>query len=128
MDTHAQETYKSMHSISVEGMKALLLINGAAIVSLLTFLGNAKVGKELAKCADLPLTAFVSGVVFSVFAFVFSYATQFALFNETVRPNSYHGPKHMVFVVIALLFVVLGLVTFVVGCFTSISLISRYGA
>ena len=26
MDEHAQETYKSMLSISVEGMKALLLI------------------------------------------------------------------------------------------------------
>lgn len=117
-----------MHSISVEGMKTLLLINGAAIVSLLTFLGNAKFGKELARCAGLPLAAFVSGVVFSVFAFVFSYATQFALFNETVCPNEYHGPKHMMFVIIALLFVVLGLVAFIVGCSTSISLISRYGA
>jgi hypothetical protein len=94
MDAHAQETYKSMLSISVEGMKALLLINGAAIVSLLTFLGNAKVGKELAKCVGLPLAAFVSGVVFCVLTFVYSYATQFTLFNETVSPGSYHGPKH----------------------------------
>ena len=128
MNAHAQETYKSMLSISVESMKALLLINGGAVVALLTFLGNAKAGKELAQFSGVPLAAFVCGVVFSVLTFAFSYATQFALFNETVRPDSYRGPKHMAFLYISLLFVVLGLVAFVVGCFTSISALSRYAA
>lgn len=128
MEAHAQETYKSMLSISVEGMKALLLINGGAIVALLTFLGNAKAGKELAQCSGVPLAAFVFGVIFTVITFVFAYATQFALFNETVRPEKYRGPKHMAFVYLSLLFILLSLIAFIVGCFTSISALSRYGA
>ena len=128
MDAHAQETYKSMLSFSAEGLKALLLINGGAIVSLLTFLGNTKTGKELVQCSTVPLAAFVCGVVAAALAFVFSYATQFALFNETVRPGSYRGPRHMAFMRISLLFVTLGLVAFTVGCFTSIAVLGRYGA
>jgi len=38
---HALETYKSMLSISVEGLKALLLINGGAVVAMLAYLGQS---------------------------------------------------------------------------------------
>jgi hypothetical protein len=126
MDEHAQETYKSMLSISVEGMKALLLINGGAVVFLLTFSGNSKIGKDLAPHAGTSVGAFVFGVVFGILTFAFSYATQFALFNESIRPDSYSGPKHMVFVKISVLFVFLGLIAFIVGCCTSVSLLIHY--
>ena len=95
-------------------------------MSLLTFIGNSEIGKGVAHDAGTSIGAFVTGVVFSILAFVFSYATQFALFNESVRPSSYSGPNHMVFVIIAAFFTVLGLIGFIVGCWTSVSLLIHY--
>jgi len=117
---HSSETNKSMISISVEALKALLLINGGATIAMLSFLGASSRGATLVAHAWLPLSSFTLGIVFSVCAFVFSYATQFALFNETLRSSDYKGPRHMTFVVWGLAFVVLGLVAFVVGCASSI--------
>jgi len=38
---HAAETYKSLITISVEVFKALVLLNGGAVVALLAYLGQA---------------------------------------------------------------------------------------
>lgn len=122
---HASETYKSMVSISVEAMKALLLINGGAVIAVLSFLGNSDHGITFAAHASLPLSSFVAGVIFSICTFAFSYATQFALFNETVGNGNYHGPRHMTFVAVALVFVVLSLVSFALGCASSIWLLTH---
>jgi hypothetical protein len=42
-DEHALETFKSLITVSVEGLKTLLLINGGAIVALLAFIGQSAV-------------------------------------------------------------------------------------
>ena len=115
-----------MVNISVEAMKALLLINGGAVIAILTFLGTGN-GRSFAVHSGFPLGGFVAGVIFSVCTFVFSYATQFALFNESVDNTNYHGPHHMTFVAIAVVFVVLSLIAFAIGCASSILVLTHCG-
>jgi len=123
---HTSETYKSMISISVEAMKSLLLINGGAVIAVLTYLGATN-NPTLASNATLPLAFFVAGLIFSVFTFVSSYLTQYSLFNEEVRGEVYTGPKHQVFLGIGFVFLALCLASFVGGCIFSIALLSNCG-
>jgi hypothetical protein len=125
MNEHADETFKSMIEISVEGMKSLLLINGGAAITVLTFLGTNS-GKSFASHAGISLARFILGVTFSVCIFVFSYATQFALFNESINNKNYNGPRHMTFVLAALVFVFLSLIAFCIGCASSIFVLTHY--
>jgi hypothetical protein len=69
-EDHTLETYKSMISMSVEGLKTLLLINGGAVVAMLAYLGQASQGQAAAQHARLPLACFITGIIFCFFAFV----------------------------------------------------------
>src|SRR4051812_393584 len=93
---HALETYRSLISISLAGLKTLMLINGGAVVALLTYLEHSPQGATLASQAFWSLGAFVAGVVFCVAAFFGSYQTQFTLYNETVSPAEVAGLSHKV--------------------------------
>jgi len=124
MNEHAIETYRSLISISVECFKSLLLINGGAVVAILAFLGQAPNGQEIAKSAWLPLAAFIAGTGLSVLAFVGSYATQFALYNESVHLANYKYPTHMKLVWSTVFVVFLSFIAFTVGAFSSISVLS----
>ncbi len=128
MDTHAQETYKSMLTISAEGIKSLLLINGGAIVALLSFLGSSDVGRSVVQASTLPLASYALGMIFSVLTFISSYATQFFLFNETIHQVSGNVKRHMLFVYFSLFFVIASLGAFTVGCYTSIQMLRNYSA
>ena len=68
-EEHAIETYKSMISISVEGMKALQLINGGAVVALLAYLGQVSNRAQLAGQIGCPVFLFVLGLTAGTFAF-----------------------------------------------------------
>ncbi len=63
--THADETYRSMISISVEG-----------------FITNGTNGRIFASNAGGAVTAFGLGLFLSTLCFAGSYLTQFALFND----------------------------------------------
>lgn len=123
---HDSETYKSMISISVEAMKSLLLVNGGAVIAVLSYLGAIN-SPAIASQAGLPLGLFVAGVVFNIFTFVGSYLTQFALFNESMRRDTYTGPKHQTFLYLSFAFLALCLLSFVGGCVSSIVLLSKCG-
>ena len=123
---HDSETYKSMISISVEAMKSLLLVNGGAVIAVLSYLAAIN-NPAIASQAGVPLGFFVAGVVFNIFTFVGSYLTQFALFNESMRPNTYTGLKHQTFLYLSFTFLTLCLLSFVGGCISSILLLSKCG-
>jgi hypothetical protein len=120
-DDHKVETFKSLIVISVEGLKALLLINGGAVVAFLAFLGQSSLGQSLLPHAWVPISCFVAGTACATFAFLGSYATQFALYNEHVT-TGYRGPRHMMFLRITLAVVILSLSCFAGGSFTSLCL------
>jgi hypothetical protein len=122
-DDHKVETFKSLITISIEGHKALLLINGGAVVALLAFLGQSNLGQSLVPHAWVPISCFVAGTAFATFAFLGSYATQFALHNEHVSAD-YRGPRHMTLLYVTLAVVILSLSCFAVGSFASLRLFS----
>jgi len=48
-EEHALETYKSLIGFGTEGLKAMQLLNGGAIVALLAYLGQVKPEATVAK-------------------------------------------------------------------------------
>jgi len=125
---HAAETYKSLITISVEVFKALVLLNGGAVVALLAYLGQAANKSQVAAHARCPLALFVAGLVSAGVAFGTSYMTQFALYNESVLPERYKGPRHEVFLWITVTFGILSLALFSIGAFAGVAALSRYAA
>lgn len=123
-EEHATETYRSLITISVEGFKTLLLINGGAAIAILAYLGQSANGFEVATKMAWPLGAFVVGVVFAALAFVGSYATQFALYNETASASNYRGPRHMFFVWATFVLVTLSVTAFAGGSVLSLRVLS----
>ena len=123
---HTSETYRSLISISIEGLKTLLLINGGAVVALLAYLGQSPQGPRLAPHVWLPLGSFVVGVGFSTLAFAGSYATQFALYNESVFASIYKGPRHMTFLWVTAGLVAAGFLCFAIGAFSSVCVLASH--
>jgi 1,4-dihydroxy-2-naphthoate octaprenyltransferase len=121
-DDHTQETYKSMISISVEGIKTLVILNGGAIVALLGFLGQVANRGQQAPKAFCPLGIFVAGLIFGCTCFFTSYFTQFTLFNEA--PGNKKPRSHMSWFSATLIFAILSLASFAIGGFLSLRVFS----
>lgn len=124
-DDHKIETYKSMISISVEGLKTLLLINGGAVVVMLAYLGQSARGWEIAPHAMWPLAFFVIGIFAATFSFFGSYFTQFTLYNESLRGES-GNVRHMSIVKITAAVACLSVVMFIFGACSSIRVLSAH--
>lgn len=120
-EEHALETFKSLITVSMEGLKVLLLINGGAVVALLAFLGQSALGPKLAPQFWWPMGYFVAGVGFCTLAFVASYFTQFSLYNEHFPERNYRGPKHTSCLWVAALFVFASVGSFGFGAFASVN-------
>lgn len=123
---HALETYRSLISISIEFLRALLLLNGGAIVALLAYLGQVENGAEIAAHSSQPLAWFVAGLVLSTAALVGSYLTQLSLYQERVHSETYKG-SHVPWLRGTILIGILALGAFSVGAFSGIALLSKNG-
>jgi hypothetical protein len=80
---HTIETYKSLISISLEGMKVLLLLNGGALVALMAYLSNIKKTGDQVPDLLWALIFFSIGLVCCALTIFFSYMTQLRLFQES---------------------------------------------
>ncbi|MGA3263611.1 MAG: hypothetical protein ABSC47_06165 [Terracidiphilus sp.] len=106
---------------ALEGVKLLFILNGAASVSILTFIGNMKAGSSQLIWA---LLSFAFGAAMTVPAMVFAYLTQLQYGNAS--QNEMHGgmlwrdagKRHYA----AYAFILLGLLCFVFG-----SILAAYG-
>lgn len=123
---HALETYRSLISISIEFLRALLLLNGGAIVALLAYLGQAEDGAELAAHSTPSLTWFVAGLILSTAALVGSYLTQLSLYQESVHSETYNG-SHIPWLRGTILIGILALGAFSAGAFSGVAALSRNG-
>ena len=113
-DDHALETYKSLISFGTEALKALQFLNGGAIVALLAYLGQAKLPHST-HSIFAPLMFFVIGLSLGTLCFLGAYLTQFALFNESIRPSAYNGRPHIFWLWCTAIVAALSLVSFVAG-------------
>ncbi|QRO33939.1 hypothetical protein [Chromobacterium violaceum] len=113
---HAVETYKSLISISTEGIKVLGLLNGGAAVSILAFLGN--ISSKIGKVPDLrfAMAAYVVGLFLYGVCFVLSYLTQLRLFNESMGRGGKHS-KYLNWAIYSCLF---SLFCFLIGSIAAV--------
>lgn len=112
-DQHNIETYKSLIAISTEGYKLLLVLNGGALVSIMTMLGQL-----LAKDKNLPnlifsLYAFIGGLIACGLAMFFGYMTQLLVFNEENNCAD-------IYLKIAIFSYLASLTLFGIGCYSAI--------
>lgn len=124
-EKHALETYKSLISISTEGMKALQLVNGGAVVALLAYLGQSSDRATLAPQVRCSMTLFILGLATATATFIPSYLTQLALYNEDIRPAESRSAKHQTWLNIALVLAFVSLVCFIIGAFSAISALAH---
>lgn len=119
MDEHQIETYKSMLNIGAEATKALVLLNGGAVVAVLAYLGQVSDRAAVAARCRWPTGAFVAGLALAMLSYLPGYMTQYTLFNEGLgEPLKWH---HMTWLKITIAVLVLSLILFSAGAFLAIS-------
>lgn len=118
-DWHAKETYRSMIEFGHGMLRFTFLANGAAVISILTFLGNLYAKGGTVPSMKWPLLFFLAGILSSGVATVATYFTQFMLFNESVRNINGDGWKsHVRWLYATLALIILSIIAFAIGsCF-----------
>lgn len=120
-EAKAIETFKSMVGLATEGLKALLLVNGGAVVALLTYVGSSKGPAPSPSSFALPASMFLLGLILCVGAFCTAYATQYYLYNEQFPERGFKPRSHMRYFKWTATLVALSLVAFSAGALTSVS-------
>jgi hypothetical protein len=113
------ETYKSLITLSVEAFRYLALINGGAIVALLTYLGNAAKNSDNTPDLGMPLLWFIVGLVACGIAMAFAYLTQLRLFNDLLLTGKFSN-RHKPTLSAAIFSYVVSLSTFSYGAWLAI--------
>lgn len=90
---HTQETYKSLMEYGTNVLRYCFITNGAAIVALLTFVGNLSSKSGKVPDMRLPAAIFVLGLVFAGAAGLVAYLVQFKLLTEAVSPSDSNGGR-----------------------------------
>ena len=121
---HQQETYKSMMSYGSNAVKFVLLVNGGAVIALLTFLGNFAKNNAAPIGMAWPMGCFLFGVVVGGFATITAYMTQLALYNEGIGKTLKYD--HTFWLYLSLILVVVGVLLFGAGSIMALLEIRTY--
>jgi hypothetical protein len=118
---HFQETYKSLMDYGTNLLQYCFLTNGAAIIALLTFVGNLS-GKSLpVPDMRLPAGVFVLGLVFAGVAGLLAYIVQFNMLSESFSPSNANGrASHKRGLWFTLAAVILSMALFAVGSLVAV--------
>lgn len=122
---HEHETYKSMIAYGQGMLRFVFLINGGAIVGVMTFLGHMyeKDGRILGMQPSIIM--FLIGILLAGLASACAYLTQFCLFRETIDRVQRKGwTSHVTWVRLTMLMILLSLGCFATGSLTAISELS----
>lgn len=121
-DWHAQETYRSMIEFGRGMLRFTFLVNGAAIISILTFLGDLYAKGGEVPSMKGPLVFFLIGVLLAGAATFTTYIIQFMLYNETINNVDARGwSSHVRWLYFTLSLIILSMLTFAVGAFCAVS-------
>ncbi len=122
---HLQETYKSMIQFGHEMLKYTFLVNGAAIISILTFIGNLQSKTGGAPSMKGPVFVFIVGIILSGLATVTTYIAQFRLYNESIGDYAASGLKsHMTWIYITFILIFASVFAFATGAYLAASNLS----
>ena len=111
MDDHAKFHWGEGLKYVTEGIKAFFLLNGAATISVLTFLGNSRNGDDRLVYS---MICFALGAVMGPIAFLFAYLTQLQYGNQNHAPAWRFHIATYVSIVAGIIFFLVGLV--LAGC------------
>jgi hypothetical protein len=78
----ASERLRFQQEFSAAGFKALILINGGAVIALLTYAGNAD--DRMAGSLQWAFAGYILGLVFAVLAYLTAYAGQALIMRHSV--------------------------------------------
>lgn len=121
---HQEETYKSLMLYGNNALEFVLLINGGAVIALLTFLGNLLKTDTVAIHMGWPMGCFLIGIIVGGLANLTAYYTQLMLFNESVG-NTDHT-IHTKWLYITLALVILGILLFGAGSMLTLQELQSY--
>jgi hypothetical protein len=125
---HIQETFKGLTTLFVEALKILSLVNGGAVVAILTFCGNlaAKGQPPLLQHLKPAILFYCTGLTAAMAAFIIAYCNQLRLYNE--ERSRHEGktfiPFHIILVVAGILLTFCALLAFVFGSLSAADAIS----
>jgi hypothetical protein len=120
---HIQETYKGLITLSVELLKISALVNGGAVIAILTFCGNlaSKGQSSLLGNFKLAILWYCAGLGATMVTFNLAYWTQLRLYNE--ERNRHEGRPfkvvHPSFIAIGICLTLFAAVAFVIGSWTA---------
>jgi H+/Cl- antiporter ClcA len=114
-DWHKQKTYESMITYGANAIKYVLISNGGAIISILTFLGHFP--NKIGNITDT-LICLLLGFVFGMIANITVYFVQHRLYNED---NKYQG-----YLFITLCLIIVGTILFCIGCFNAVHSLQHF--
>jgi hypothetical protein len=120
---HIEETFKGLINLSIEALKALLLINGGAAVAVLAYLGNLASHGSVLHLPNIKtaLMWFAGGVLATALAFIVAYFTQYRLYFEE-RARHMRQPfhqRHAIGMGIATVLVLSSAIAFGFGCWSA---------
>jgi hypothetical protein len=101
---------------AIEGIKALILINGVAAISILTFLGHHGTLKLFLAKIKLGMIFFSFGVLSATICFILSYVVQLKYGNNFISkiPRVIHTLVY-IFVFLSIVFFVCGIILIYLG-------------
>jgi hypothetical protein len=120
---HIVETFKGLIALSIEALKALLLINGGAAVALLAYLGSPHARYPYIPYMKNALLCFAGGVLATALAFIAGYFTQLRLYGEE-RARHMNQPfrqVHWIGMATATVLIFASACAFGVGCWIAAS-------
>jgi membrane protein YqaA with SNARE-associated domain len=122
---HIIETFKGLINLSIEALKALLLINGGAAVAILAYLGNLASHPPVAHLPNMKnaLLCFAGGVLVTAVTFWIAYFTQLRLYDEerARHEGDLFKTRHTIGIGIAAVLIVVSALAFAAGCWTAAS-------
>ena len=121
---HQEETYKSLMLYGNNAVKFVLLINGGAVIALLTFLGNLLKNDTVSISMGWPMGCFLAGIVVGGLSNLTAYLTQLSLFNEGTgqRPKT----EHTIWLNRTIALILIGIILFGVGAVLTLLELQSY--
>lgn len=118
---HTQETYRSMIEFGKGMLRFTFLANGAAVISVLTFLGNLYAKGGPVPNMKVALASFLAGILLSGGATLTTYFIQFMLYNESINNVDGDGwSSHVRWLYTTLALIVLSMLAFAFGAFDAV--------